>query len=291
MHIATPHHITKKTRESGMLNKKKMERASSPGSNPVEVRECIEEMLKQTLESHLKGSLEIDIGLSKQFCSTLLQNHSVSHPTDSLGVTISPLYYKRLASALYESIISGPSCGSSNNTSLFNKDNDSKQKDELNELILDKGSELASILKSINFELHVQEPYFTQLKDGVKTVEGRCAVGDYKCIRSGALILINKWLVLEVQEVHHYDSFLEMLEAESLTKVLPGVKTMEEGVQVYRKFYTEQKEKSNGVLGIRVVKSAVQPYICLGIILSCLSYRGIQNLLGLGHLQLPHNLT
>ena len=36
------------------------------------------------------------------------------------------------------------------------------------------------MLKDVDFELHVQEPFFTQLYEGVKTVEGRCAVGDYK---------------------------------------------------------------------------------------------------------------
>jgi hypothetical protein len=57
------------------------------------------------------------------------------------------------------------------------------------------------MLKEVNFELHVQEPYFTQLKDGLKTVEGRCAVGDYMRISSGDFLLFNKCLLLEVQVV------------------------------------------------------------------------------------------
>lgn len=74
-----------------------------------------------------------------------------------------------------------------------------------------------------------------------------------------------------------------MLEAESLVKVLPGVKTIEEGEQIYRKFYTEEKERSNGVLAICISKIATQPYVTLASILSGLGYVGIQSLLGLSH--------
>lgn len=40
------------------------------------------------------------------------------------------------------------------------------------------------------------------------------------------------------------------------------------GVQVYRKFYSEEKERSNGVLAICVEKPVSQPSICLGSMLS-----------------------
>ncbi|XP_012833065.1 PREDICTED: uncharacterized protein LOC105953929 [Erythranthe guttata] len=37
---------------------------------------------------------------------------------------------------------------------------------------------------------------------------------------------------------------------ESLAKVLPGVPSIEEGVQIYRNFYSEEKERLNGVTAI-----------------------------------------
>lgn len=40
------------------------------------------------------------------------------------------------------------------------------------------------------------------------------------------------------------------------------------GVQIYRKFYVEEKERLNGVLAICVSKLATQPYITLATILS-----------------------
>uniref|UniRef100_A0A803Q211 Uncharacterized protein n=1 Tax=Cannabis sativa TaxID=3483 RepID=A0A803Q211_CANSA len=100
--------------------------------------------------------------------------------------TSDPLY-KRLASVLCEWIDSG------------GLEEDLKNKEEWNELVREKGLEFQNILKTIDFELHVQEPFFTQLRVGFKTVEGRCAVGDYNRIESTSLILFNKCLLLEVQ--------------------------------------------------------------------------------------------
>ncbi|KAG8485792.1 hypothetical protein CXB51_019131 [Gossypium anomalum] len=238
-----------------------MEQPSSPGTKPVELSNSIEELLKFTLQSHLNGTLELDIGLSKQFCSSLLNHPSTSpispNASSSSEASQNPLY-KQLARALYEIITFGSLQESSdcNKVASFCQGSDLKQKDEWFDLVHKEGSELA------------EEPFFTQLKDGIKAVEGRCAVGDYNRIATGALILFNKCLVLEVQDVHYYASFFEMLEAESLAKVLPGVKTIDEGVQVYRKFYTEEKEKTNGVAAICVAKMAAQPYLSLARILS-----------------------
>uniref|UniRef100_A0A6N2LL83 Uncharacterized protein n=1 Tax=Salix viminalis TaxID=40686 RepID=A0A6N2LL83_SALVM len=79
---------------------------------------------------------------------------------------------------------------------------------------------LLQILKTVNFELHVQEPFFTPLEDGLKTIEGSCAVGDNNRMASGAAILFNKIFI--------HASFLETMEAEGFEKVLPEVNTIAE---------------------------------------------------------------
>ncbi|GAB2300524.1 hypothetical protein Dimus_034566 [Dionaea muscipula] len=264
--------------------------SSSPQRSPVLLSHCIEELVKFVLQSAVNGTLGLDIGLSKAYCLALLSEDPSSSPpdlVDSFHVGVSDVtqgaqeypLYKQLASTLDQCITSKAyqceevplDCESA---SLEDS------KDKGNKFILDKGSELTSMLKGINFELHVQEPFFSQLKDGLKTIEGRCAVGDYRRIESGTLLLINKCLVLEVQDVHYYASFAEMLEAESLEKVLPGVVTVQEGVNIYRRFYTEEKERSNGVLALCIGRPAYQPYIVLAGIISSLSSKGIQSLLG-----------
>uniref|UniRef100_A0A2N9GKW2 ASCH domain-containing protein n=1 Tax=Fagus sylvatica TaxID=28930 RepID=A0A2N9GKW2_FAGSY len=249
----------------------------------LRLSDCMEELVKFTLESHINETLEFDPGLSKSFCSDLLKHDPNSPTTDSFeGVPPYPLY-KRLASGLLESINSKAFCRSQSGLKLIPEGSSSKQEEnEWQELVLDKGSEIVNILKSVTHELHVQEPFFSQLKDGQKTIEGRCAVGDYNRIGSGTLILFNKCVVFEVQVpilffqlicaylyplssaslyplvlvggvscpwvllpkdeskglyfrkyVHRYASFSDMLGAESLAKVLPGVETIEEGTELW----------------------------------------------------------
>ncbi|XP_050365607.1 uncharacterized protein LOC126784164, partial [Argentina anserina] len=182
-----------------------------------------------------QGYPEIDLTLPTDLCSHLLNNPKID--TNSTQEQTPNPSYKQLSLSLCKSITS-------------NQD-----------------SQLLNTLKSVDFELHVQEPFFTQIKHGIKTTEGRCNVGNYSRIETGAPILFNKCLVVEVKEVRSYGSFSDMLKAESLEKVLPGVKTIEEGVQVYRRFYCEETERSNGVIAICIEKLAIQPYLYLAKLL------------------------
>lgn len=58
--------------------------------------------------------------------------------------------------ALYDSVTCGKA---SKKKDLADEDSESKQRREWNDLVLNEGTEL--ILKTLNFELHVQEPFFT----------------------------------------------------------------------------------------------------------------------------------
>lgn len=67
--------------------------APSPGSSPVELRHCIAELLRFTLQSRVDGTLNLasDLGLSVEFCSALLRDdpphdrHPSSSPSPSSG--------------------------------------------------------------------------------------------------------------------------------------------------------------------------------------------------------------
>ncbi|KAL4310061.1 hypothetical protein GQ457_01G023610 [Hibiscus cannabinus] len=246
--------------------------------------ECIEELTKFTLQSHINNSLNFELQLSHDFCSNLLADTDAPHPNPDIlkGVPSYPLY-KPLGLALNQSMVSGFICSRQGNSALMRDEISAKQMEEWNKLVSTEGHELINIMNNIDFELHVQEPFFSMFRDGLKTIEGRCAVGKHDNIEPGSMILLNKSLVLEVQDVRRYATFSKMLEAESISQVLPGVKSTEEGVHIYRKFYTEEKERSNGVLAICVSNLVAQPSILLASILSKLSYEGVQRLLGLAH--------
>ncbi|KAJ3671525.1 hypothetical protein LUZ60_007604 [Juncus effusus] len=258
---------------------------ASPGVSPVHISDAIYDLLRFTLSSSDSAS---DLALSRDFCSRLLLDDSVHLLDDHRsgnGVLKYPLY-KHLARELGKCLESGVFVRREGfgigipgeDECLRIKEND------WDVLMSQNGSKLNNIYESVNFELHVQEPYFSHLKDGTKKVEGRLATGNYNKVTEGSLLLFNKCLLLRVERITKYSSLHEMLQVEKLENVLPGVSTIQEGVAVYRKFYTEEREKANGVFAISVSKPGFnQPYVILKEILNGLSYEGIGRLLGVAH--------
>jgi len=109
----------------------------------------------------------------------------------------------------------------------------------------------------MKYHNHRTEPYFTFLKNGQKTVEGRVRRGKYAEIQPGDEIVVynneeTDSVEVIAKRVTTYQSFEEMLKKESLSKLLPDVKTIEEGVGIYRKFYSPAEELEFGMVAIEV---------------------------------------
>jgi ASC-1-like (ASCH) protein len=107
---------------------------------------------------------------------------------------------------------------------------------------------------------HVQEPWFSHIKEGRKTVEGRLNKGRFSNLRAGDIVTwINndnntrRMFKTRIVYIKKYNTFSRMIEVEGLEKVLPGIETIDKGVKdIYRKFYSEKKEDTYGVLAIKV---------------------------------------
>jgi ASC-1-like (ASCH) protein len=97
--------------------------------------------------------------------------------------------------------------------------------------------------------LPLQAKYAGAIRDGRKTVEGRPNCGNACKIKRGDTLLFPGNLRCRVKEVHRYESFEDMLETCGLESALPGVRSLREGIKIYRSFpnYTE-KERRHGVL-------------------------------------------
>nr|WP_206204216.1 ASCH domain-containing protein [Thermococcus sp. 18S1] len=98
----------------------------------------------------------------------------------------------------------------------------------------------------------LQEEYLKAIAEGRKRIEGRLYDEKRQGIRPGDEIIFENKLVCVVKDVRVYSSFREMLEKEGLENVLPGVGSVEDGVRVYRRFYSEEKERKYGVAAIEV---------------------------------------
>ncbi|KAH0904190.1 hypothetical protein HID58_043693 [Brassica napus] len=204
------------------------------------LRDCIKEMVKFTL-THRSG---FDLELTGDLCSGLLSGDSLLHAETVeafAGVPEYPLY-KRLALSLLKSIASGCFCGGFEKVSLGKEVTWLKEKEEeWSNMITQKGSELVNALKYIACELQVQEPLFSLMKDGVKTVEARCFEAEYDRVQQrGSLVMINKCLLFEVMLRVQRKSSLEPIHLKSM--------------QMFKKLcdVVDQEKKNNGVVAIHL---------------------------------------
>ncbi|OIN89805.1 hypothetical protein AUJ40_01310 [Candidatus Berkelbacteria bacterium CG1_02_42_45] len=107
------------------------------------------------------------------------------------------------------------------------------------------------------FESHKKEPWFSLIGSRQKSIEGRLRKGKYAKIKPGDYILVyspgeKDCLKVKVLAVRYYDSFKDMLEREKLTRILPGVKNIETGIETYNKIYSREDEKNFGVAAIEI---------------------------------------
>jgi len=244
-------------------------RPQSPGIGGVPLSSAISDLLRFVLSSHAAGAAPDDgpaaFPLSASSCARLLDD----------GGDLCRKLAAGIEQCLDEGRLPGPPAVAGIPVG------EEGPEEEWEAVLLQKGAELKLMYNAVDFELHVQEPYFTQLRAEAKTVEGRLATGNYNRITQGSLLLFNKCLLLNVEAVRKYSSFSEMLQAEIISNVLPGISSIEEGVKVYRTFYTEEREKSYGVFAISVSKPSAQPYTTMTDILAGLSYDGLGRLLGM----------
>lgn len=103
---------------------------------------------------------------------------------------------------------------------------------------------------------NLSEPWFSLISLGLKTVEGRKNKGRFKDMRVGERIewvnddFKRRTVSTEIIGKHEYKTFEEYLSAERLDRCLPGIKTIEDGLSVYYKYFTKEDEQQYGVVAI-----------------------------------------
>lgn len=105
-------------------------------------------------------------------------------------------------------------------------------------------------------EIHCDEPWFTKIRHGLKTVEGRKFSNKFASLKSGELLKFccnNDSFLTQVIKVVPYKSLDEYLHLEGMSKVLPGIENFQEAVDVYLGFNTpEELDASSGFLAIHI---------------------------------------
>lgn len=101
-------------------------------------------------------------------------------------------------------------------------------------------------------EINVQEPYYSFILNGQKTVEGRLNKGKFKDVEVGDEIVINQESRFKVLAKNIYPSFREMIEKEGVENVVPDAKSIKDAINAYYKFYSKEDEHEFGVVGIHL---------------------------------------
>ena len=108
------------------------------------------------------------------------------------------------------------------------------------------------------YEKNLSEPWFSLIKLGLKTVEGRLNKGDFKELKKNDIIKfinndfpISRNFKVKIKSKKIYNTFSEYLTGERLQKCLPGIDTINEGVTIYYKYYKKSDEQQYNILAIR----------------------------------------
>ena len=92
---------------------------------------------------------------------------------------------------------------------------------------------------------HISQPWLHYLIIGDKKVEGRKATPKWLELKKGDEIIFcddenNKYL-FDIIDIHTYPDILGYLKGETLENCLPGIKTYQEGIKIYKQWSTEEE--------------------------------------------------
>lgn len=102
------------------------------------------------------------------------------------------------------------------------------------------------------YDVNVQEPYFTHIKNGIKKVEGRLNKSKFLEMQVGDKILLNGEITLQIIQKTVYKTFRDMITFEGIKNTIPDATSLDEAEDVYYKFYSKDDEASFGVSAIEV---------------------------------------
>ena len=101
----------------------------------------------------------------------------------------------------------------------------------------------------------VSDPWFDQIQSGKKTIEGRVKFGFFGKLNKGDKIKLSnsdksKFITCTVENLEDFKNFHDLLDGEKLNKVFPDAKTVNDGLEIYKKFYKDEDIEKNGVVAI-----------------------------------------
>jgi ASC-1-like (ASCH) protein len=113
-------------------------------------------------------------------------------------------------------------------------------------------------------EIGIESTVLKEILDGNKTIEGRLGKSKFLKLKVGDTIKLREdvWQdgvivksipdqgAIKITQILYFTSFREMMESLDVDEILPGVKSIQEAIAVYRKFYNAEDEEEYGVIAM-----------------------------------------
>lgn len=113
-------------------------------------------------------------------------------------------------------------------------------------------------------EIGIETSVLEDIRLGRKTIEGRLGKPKFLKITEGDVVRIREdiWeggeivesltsdVSIKITQVLYFESFSEMLETLDYKAVLPAALNVEDGLKIYRQFYSAEDEKEYGVVAM-----------------------------------------
>lgn len=103
--------------------------------------------------------------------------------------------------------------------------------------------------------LHCQDPWFTFIKNGIKSVEGRKNLPTFLSWQPKDKVVFflgNNQFNTEIVALRRYNSLEDYLTNEKVEKVLPGITSLSEAIRIYLQWSSKEEIEQLGFLAIEV---------------------------------------
>ena len=102
-------------------------------------------------------------------------------------------------------------------------------------------------------KMRIKRPYYDAIMSGRKTLEVRIGYNSIKRLKEGQLLQLENGYasgVVRIKSIRIYNTFADMLAAESWQQIVPQAKSKEEALRLLHKIYPPHKER----LGVHVIE-------------------------------------
>lgn len=103
--------------------------------------------------------------------------------------------------------------------------------------------------------LHCQNPWFSLIRDGKKTVEGRKNLPKFNFWQKGDYLIFqcgHEEFLTRIVDIRQYKTLQEYLKTEGFQRVLPGVQSFDEAIRIYQQWSTQAEIDKFGFLAIEI---------------------------------------